>query len=83
MIAGFKREAVRLMQTSGKPAAMVAGGPGISLTQELTHHACFKTRDEIQSKVFDYIGVFQNRQHLYSSPGTCSQVAFERLNCVA
>jgi hypothetical protein len=58
LVAEFKRDAVRLIQTSGKPAAVVARGPGISLKQELTHHACFKTRDEVHSKVFDYIGVF-------------------------
>lgn len=58
LIAEFKREAVRLMQTSGKTAAVAARGPGISLRQELTHHACFKTRDEVHSKVFDCIQVF-------------------------
>jgi hypothetical protein len=71
LTAGFKREAVRLMQTSGKPAAVVDRGLGTSLKQELTHHVCFKTRDEVHGKVFDYIEVVYNRQRLYSSPGYC------------
>lgn len=50
-----------------------------SLKQELTHHERFVDRDEARSKVFDYIGIFYNRQRIHSSLGYLSPVQFENM----
>lgn len=49
-----------------------------TLKRELVRDTTFRTRDEAQSAIFEYIEVFYNRQRLHSSLGNVSPVSFER-----
>ncbi len=40
-----------------------------SLKKEHVHQARFRTREEAQAAVFDYIEIFYNRQRLHSALG--------------
>jgi transposase InsO family protein len=48
-----------------------------TLKKELVHHERFKSREEAQLKIFDYLEVFYNRQRLHSQIGYRSPVDFE------
>lgn len=54
-----------------------------ALKTELVHHEKFKTREEAQLKLFDYIEVFYNRQRLHSSLNYMSPDNFERAMKIA
>ena len=49
-----------------------------TLKTELTHHECYKTREEARISIFEYIEVFYNRMRLHSSLGYLSPVEYER-----
>jgi len=49
-----------------------------TLKTELTHHECYKTREEAKSTIFEYIEVFYNRKRLHSSLDYLSPVEYER-----
>jgi len=48
------------------------------LKTELVHREDFQTREEAQTKIFDYIEAFYNRQRIHSSIGYQTPVAFEK-----
>jgi putative transposase len=48
-----------------------------TLKTELTHHHKFKTREEAQHLIFEYIEVFYNRIRIHSSNQYCSPVEYE------
>lgn len=48
-----------------------------SLKVEMVHHEKFRTRQEAQHRVFDYIEVFYNRQRLHSTLNYMSPEEFE------
>lgn len=54
-----------------------------SLKTELTHHCQFKTREEAQQAIFEYIEVFYNRERLHSANDYLSPVEYEIQQAVA
>ena len=48
-----------------------------TLKTELTHHENFKTRDEAQQSIFEYIEVYYNRKRMHSTNNYSSPVDFE------
>ncbi len=40
-----------------------------SFKKEQVHHARFRTREEAEAAVFEYVEIFSNRQRLHSAPG--------------
>lgn len=51
-----------------------------TLKRELIYRESFKTREEANQSIFEYIEVFYNRQRRHSSLGYLSPVQFENLN---
>lgn len=49
------------------------------LKSELVHRENFQTREEAQTKIFDYIEAFYNRQRLHSSINYQTPVDFEKI----
>ena len=49
-----------------------------TLKNELVHHLQFRTREEAQTAIFEYIEVFYNRQRLHQTLGYLSPAEFER-----
>ena len=49
-----------------------------SLKKELVHHEDYRTREEAQASIFEYIEVFYNRQRRHSTLGFKSPAEFER-----
>ena len=45
--------------------------------RELTHHESYATREEASRSLFEYIGVFDNRQRLHSTLGYRSPTEYE------
>ena len=54
-----------------------------TLKNELVHHLQFKTREEAQTAIFEYIEVFYNRQRLHQTLGYLSPAEFERRAAVS
>lgn len=48
-----------------------------TLKNELVHHQAFRTREEAQAAVFEFIEVFYNRQRLHQTLGYVSPMQFE------
>jgi transposase InsO family protein len=48
-----------------------------TLKKELVHHERFKSREEAQLKIFDYLEIFYNRQRLHSQIGYLSPRDYE------
>ena len=48
-----------------------------TLKRELIHRTTFATEQEAQTRIFEYIEVFYNRQRRHSSLGYLSPQAFE------
>jgi transposase InsO family protein len=49
-----------------------------SLKKELVHHEDYRTREEAQASIFEYIEVFYNRQRRHSTLGFKSPAEYER-----
>jgi putative transposase len=51
-----------------------------TLKTELIHHEKFKTRQEAEAKIFDYVEIFYNKQRLHSTLNYLTPEEFELLN---
>ena len=49
-----------------------------SLKKELVHHEDYRTREDAQASIFEYIEVFYNRQRRHSTLGFQSPAEYER-----
>jgi putative transposase len=49
-----------------------------TLKNELVHHEQYRTREEAQRSIFEYIEIFYNRERLHSTLNYCSPVEFEQ-----
>lgn len=54
-----------------------------TLKKELVHLTHYKTREEAQRSIFEYIEVFYNRQRLHSTIGYQTPVDYERMTLAA
>ncbi len=52
-----------------------------TLKNELVHDRDYRTREEAQAEVFEFIEIFYNRQRLHQSLGYLSPVTFESTQC--
>lgn len=52
-----------------------------TLKTELINNEHFKTKEEAEMKLFDYIEIFYNRQRIHSSNDYLSPVEYEERNC--
>ncbi|OED45082.1 hypothetical protein ACH42_05785 [Endozoicomonas sp. (ex Bugula neritina AB1)] len=50
-----------------------------TLKTELTHHEDFKTREEAQQAIFEYIEVFYNRQRKHSTNDYLAPFMYEQI----
>ena len=50
-----------------------------TLKTELVYHHSFKTREQAQWAVFEYIEVFYNRQRLHSANGYLAPLVYEQV----
>lgn len=50
-----------------------------TLKTELVHHEHYRTRQEAQQSIFEYIEVFYNRERLHSTLKYCSPAEFEQV----
>lgn len=51
-----------------------------TIKNELVHHEKFKTKEEAEAKIFDYIEIFYNRQRLHSTLNYLTPDEFEMQN---
>lgn len=54
-----------------------------TLKQELVNHCRFRSREEAETEIFDYIEVFYNRERRHSNNGYLSPLEFERQEMAA